>query len=131
MEGGGAHRGVHLPVQAQPGRPPGHAQIEVGEGEIVPVGVQGAPQGQQQRVGVDGDDPGLGEAVEQPGRQGARSAAQVQDERVGPAPAATASMRAVNRSSRSGRKPSCWRSQRVIQRSATSRVSAAMELLRN
>ena len=93
--------------------------------------VRGTAQGQRDRVGVNGDDRGRGDAGERPRGGRARPAAEV-ERQAGPAipvPASTASMSAVNLSSRSARYTSCWRSQRAIQSRAaegSSCVSSGM-----
>jgi hypothetical protein len=82
MQGGGADRRVRGPGQVQPGRPAGFAQVQVNKTEPGPAGVGGLAQRQRHRVGVDADDGGARQPVEQPDGQRAGAAAEVEDQRV-------------------------------------------------
>ena len=85
VQRGGAHGRVGRAVQAEGGRPARRAQVTVGEPQPRPLPVRGPAQREQQRVGVHRDHRRGGDPVEQPDRQGAGAAAQVQHERVGAA----------------------------------------------
>ena len=82
VQGGGADRRVRGPGQAQPGRPAGLPQIQVDEAQPGPAGVRSLAQRQRHGVGVDTDDGGTRQPVEQPDGQRAGAAAQVEDQRV-------------------------------------------------
>ena len=85
MQRGGAHRGVRCPgLQAQPRRPAGNAQVQVGEAQPGQAGVGRPAQGQRHRIGVDADDRGARQPGEQADPQRAGPAADVEDERVAP-----------------------------------------------
>ena len=60
-------------------------KVLVGKAETRPARRGRLTEGQQHRVGVDRHDGGAGNLVQQAGRQRARAAAQIQDQRIGPA----------------------------------------------
>ena len=90
-------------LEAEPRRPAGAPQVHVDEAQPGDRRVAGPAERERDRVRVDRDDGRRGQPPEQPHRERSGAAAQVEDERVRPPGAAsTASMSAVNRSSRSG-----------------------------
>ena len=85
VQRGGAHRRVRGTVQAQRRRPAGFPQVLVHEAKPGTAAIRSAAEGQQQRIGIDGHHARRGHPVEQPDREGAGAAAQVEHERVVPA----------------------------------------------
>ena len=84
VQGGHRHDGVGRAAQFERGRPAGVAQVVLDDAQAAPVVAHGPGQPEQGRVGVDRDDLGRRDPVQQAQGERPRAGAEVEDERVRP-----------------------------------------------